>query len=71
VIEISSNYAVINRSLGYQQNNTVLMQSHGHPQFAKLLGQVFMTDYGDVIEGDALDYVNMVRILVFFINRTV
>lgn len=71
VIETSSGYAVINRALRCQQSNTVLIQFHGHSQFAKLLGQAFITDDGDAIEGDALNDVNVVGVVTFFINRTV
>lgn len=70
VIETSSGYAVINRALRCQQSNTVLIQFHGHSQFAKLLGQAFITDDGDAIEGEALDDVKVVGVVTFFIIKT-
>lgn len=70
VIETSSGYAVINRALRCQQSNTVLIQFHGHSQFAKLLGKAFITDDGDAIEGEALDEVNVVGVVTFFIIKT-
>ncbi len=70
VVETSSGYAVINRALRCQQRSTVLIQFHGHSQFAKLLGQAFITDDGDAIEGEALDEVNVIGVVTFFINRT-
>ncbi len=70
VIETSSGYAVINRALRCQQSNTVLIQFHGHSQFAKLLGQAFITDDGDAIEGEALDDVSVIGVVTFFIIKT-
>lgn len=70
VIETSSGYAVINRALRCQQGNTVLIQFHDHSQFAKLLGQAFITDDGEAIEGEALDDVRIIGVVTFFIYRT-
>ena len=70
VIETSSGYAVINHALRCQQGSTVLIQFHDHSQFAKMLGQAFITDDGEAIEGEALDDVRIIGVGTFFIIKT-
>lgn len=42
---------------------------HGRQQFAKLMGQSFITDDGEAIEGKALDGVTVHGVLTYTINR--
>lgn len=69
VIETSSGYAVIDRSLKPTNGDLVLAMYDGRCQFAKLMGKSLITDDGDAIEGDALDGVTVFGVLTYTINR--
>lgn len=68
VIETSTGYAVINRSLKIAQGNTVLISHCGRTQFAKLMGQSLITDDGEALEGEVLDDVNVLGLVTYLIN---
>lgn len=68
VIETSTGYAVINRSLKAEQGNIMLINHCGRTQFAKLMGRSLITDEGEALEGDALDDVNVAGVLTYEIT---
>lgn len=65
VIETSTGYAVINRSLKAGQGKTVLINHCGRTQFAKLMGSALITDEGEAIEGESLDDVNVAGVMTY------
>lgn len=52
-----------------EQGSTVVLSLYGRQQFAKLMGQSFITDDGEAIEGEALDGVTVHGVLTYTINR--
>lgn len=47
----------------------MLFLCDGHTQFAKLMGKSLITDDGEAIEGTALEEVEVLGRVTFFINR--
>ncbi|HBM2814949.1 TPA: hypothetical protein LU109_002837, partial [Enterobacter hormaechei subsp. xiangfangensis] len=47
----------------------LLILCDGHTQFAKLMGKSLITDDGEAIEGNALEEVEVLGRVTFFINR--
>lgn len=47
----------------------MLILCDGHTQFAKLMGKALITDDGEAIEGSALEAVEVLGRVTFFINR--
>ncbi len=47
----------------------MLILCEGHTQFAKLMGKALITDDGEAIEGPALEEVEVMGRVTFFINR--
>lgn len=70
VVETSSGYAVIDRSLKCDQGNVVLIRYDGRSEFAKIMGKAFITEDGEAIEGEALDDVTVMGRVTFFIHST-
>lgn len=68
VIETSSGYAVIDRSLKPANGDLVLAMYDGRCQFAKVMGKSLITDDGEAIEGEALDGVTVFGVLTYTIN---
>ena len=68
VIQTTTGYAVINRSLRAEQGNIVLINHCGRTQFAKLLGRSLITDEGEALEGDVLDDVTVSGVMTYEIN---
>lgn len=68
VIETSSGYAVINRSLQPANGDLVLAMYDGRCQFAKLMGKSLITDEGEAIEGEALEGVTVLGVLTYTIT---
>lgn len=66
IIETSTGYAVINRALRCQAGKTALIRFCGASMFAKVLKQIFITDDGDAIEGEALADVEMNGVVSFY-----
>lgn len=52
-----------------EQGSTVVLSLYGRQQFAKLMGQSFITDDGEEIEDEALDGVSVHGVLTYTINR--
>ncbi|VAE99752.1 Uncharacterised protein [Enterobacter hormaechei] len=47
----------------------MLILCDGHTQFAKIMGKALITDDGEAIEGSALEEVEVLGRVTFFINR--
>ncbi|HCT2632982.1 TPA: hypothetical protein OTR94_000699 [Enterobacter roggenkampii] len=69
VIETSCGWPVINVSLKPERGDTLLVSMDGRNQFVKLLGQALITEDGEAIEGDALDYVTVIGVLTHTLNQ--
>ncbi|AMO47636.1 Hypothetical protein AKI40_1219 [Enterobacter sp. FY-07] len=69
VIETSTGYAVIDRSLQPGDGDMVLALYDGRSQFAKWMSAALITDDGEAIEGDELDEVTVFGVLTYTINR--
>lgn len=52
-----------------EQGSTVVLSLYGRQQFAKLMGQSFITDDGEAIEGEALEDVLVIGRVTYFVNR--
>lgn len=68
VIETSSGYAVIDRSLKPVNGDLVLAMYDGRSQFAKVMGKSLITDDGEAIEGEALEHVSLVGVVTHTIS---
>lgn len=68
VIQTTTGYAVINRSLRVEQGNIMLITHCGRTQFAKLMGAALITDEGEALEGDVLDDVTVSGVMTYEIN---
>ena len=63
-------YAVVEANPGkLEQGCTVVLSLYGRQQFAKLMGQAFITEDGEAIEGEALEDVIVVGRVTYFVNR--
>ncbi|WP_407609065.1 hypothetical protein [Klebsiella aerogenes] len=69
MLETSSGYAVIDVSRRPKQGEHVLVSFCGIIQFGIVRGRALITSDGEVIEGDALDDVEVKGVLTFLINR--
>ncbi|ENE2373131.1 hypothetical protein [Klebsiella aerogenes] len=69
VLETSAGYAVIDVSRRPKQGDHVLVSFCGIIQFGIVRGRALITSDGEVIEGDALDDVEVKGVLTFLINR--
>lgn len=70
-IETATGYAVIDISMRPKQNSTVMITYSGITDFAKVMGRALITRDGEVIEGEALNDVEVKGVVTFIINRTV
>ncbi len=68
VIETDRGYVVLDLSLKVKQRSVVLIRVAGDLQFAKLMGQSFITVEGESIEGEALDDVEVLGVATHVIN---
>lgn len=68
VIETDRGYVVLDLSLKVMQGSVVLIRCAGELQFAKLMGQSFITVEGESIEGEALDDVEVLGVATHSIN---
>lgn len=70
VMPTSTGYAVVDSSPGkLEQGCLVVISLYGATQFAKLMGQAFITEDGEAIEGEALEDVIVVGRVTYFVNR--
>lgn len=69
IVQTETGYAVVDFSVKPKQGDTVLIQYTGGTDFAKVMGQAFITRDGEALEGEALDDVVVLGIVTFVINR--
>lgn len=69
VLETSEGYAVIDVSLKARQGDTLAVLADGEMQFVKLAGRALISEDGEAIEGSALEEVEVIGRVTFFINR--
>lgn len=68
VIETDRGYVVLDLSLKVTPGSILLIRLAGQLQFAKLMGQSFITVEGESIEGEALDDVEVLGVATHAIN---
>lgn len=71
VLETDIGFAVIEPVLKKTAGDVLLILCDGHTQFAKLMGKALITDDGEAIEGTALEEVEVLGRVTFFINRAI
>lgn len=69
VLETDVGFAVIEPAAKSAPGDVLLILCEGRTQFAKLMGQALITDDGEAIEGVALEEVEVLGRVSFFINR--
>ena len=69
VLETDVGFAVIEPATKKTLGEVLLILCDGHTQFAKLMGNALITDDGEAIEGTALEEVEVLGRVTFFINR--
>ena len=69
ILETSSGFAIIVPTMRPKQGDTLLILSGGCTQFAKLAGRSLICDDGEAIEGVALEEIEVLGRVTFFINR--
>lgn len=68
VLETDVGFAVIEPATKKTPGDVLLILCDGHTQFAKLMGKSLITDDGEAIEGTALEEVEVLGRVTFFIN---
>lgn len=71
VLETEVGFAVIEPAAKSAPGDVLLILCEGRTQFAKLMGRSLITDDGEAIEGAALEEVEVLGRVTFFINRAV
>ncbi|KTH09416.1 hypothetical protein ASV32_05730 [Enterobacter hormaechei subsp. xiangfangensis] len=69
VLETDVGFAVIEPVTKKTPGDVLLILCDGHTQIAKLMGKALITDDGEAIEGTALEGVEVLGRVTFFINR--
>lgn len=69
ILETSSGFAIIAPTARPRQGDTLLILSGGRTQFAKLAGRSLICDDGEAIEGVALEEVEVLGRVTFFITQ--
>lgn len=69
LLETDAGFAVIEPATEKTPGNVLLILCDGQTQFAKLMGKALITDDGEAIEGAALEEVEVLGRVTFFINR--
>ncbi|EMW9216374.1 hypothetical protein ACMSZ4_004045 [Enterobacter hormaechei] len=69
ILETDVGFAVIEPATLKTPGDVLLILCDGHTQFAKLMGRSLITDDGEAIEGSALEEVEVLGRVTFFINR--
>lgn len=67
IVDTSAGYAVVDVSL--KSGRVLLINVEGRNQFARVMGRSLISDDGEAIEGEALNDVNVIGVVKFFINR--
>ena len=66
----ATGYAVVEANPGkLEQGCLVVISLYGATQFAKLMGQSFITEEGEAIEGESLEDVVVIGRVTYFVNR--
>ena len=66
----ATGYAVVEANPGkLEQGCLVVISLYGATQFAKLMGQAFITEDGEAIEGEALEDIVVIGRVTYFVNR--
>lgn len=68
LVETSGGYALFQPDLVADNGKRVLVHALGQLQFAVVMGGAIITEDGESIEGDALDEVEVMGVVTFFIN---
>ena len=69
VLETDLGFVIIEPVVNKTPGNVLLILCDGHTQFAKLMDRALITDDGEAIEGTALEEVEVLGRVMFFINR--
>ncbi|QIH63373.1 hypothetical protein CRX67_09715 [Enterobacteriaceae bacterium A-F18] len=70
LLPTATGYAVVEANPGkLEQGCLVVISLYGATQFAKLIGQAFITEDGEAIEGESLEDVIVVGRVTYFVNR--
>lgn len=69
VIQTSEGLAVVDRGLMVRQGDILLTTMEGRSYFGKILGQAFITEDGEAIEGEALNDVTVHGVLTHTLNQ--
>ncbi|MBM6605598.1 hypothetical protein JTF19_05385 [Enterobacteriaceae bacterium RIT814] len=70
IVETATGYAVIEPVTKLRQGQVLLILSGGYTQYAKLQGRSLITDDGEAIEAEAMEEVEVMGRVTYFINRT-
>jgi len=68
LIETSSGWAVIDKSKRPDPGIVLLVNVDGYNQFARWMGDALITEEGEAIEGEGLDGVTVIGVVVALIN---
>lgn len=68
LVETSGGYALFQPDLPPANGTRVLVHAFGQLQFAVVMGGALITEDGESIEEDALDEVDVMGVVTFFIN---
>lgn len=71
VLETDLGFAIIEPVVNKTPGDVLLILSDGHTQFAKLMGRALITDDGEAIVGAALEQIEVLGRVTFFINRAI
>ena len=69
VLETDVGFAIIDPAAKTKPGDVLLILCEGRTQFAKLMGHALITSDGEAIEGAALEEVEVLGRVTFFINR--
>lgn len=68
LVETSGGYALFQPDLVPSNGTRVLVNAFGQLQLAVVMGGSLITEDGECIEGDALDEIDVMGVVTFFIN---
>lgn len=68
LVETPAGYAVIQPDIHVFEGAKVLVAGFGQMQFAVVRGQALITEDGEALEGEALDEVEVMGVVTFFVN---
>lgn len=68
VFETQAGFAIVDRTGNPDASCMLLIAFCGHQQFARLAGSSLITEDGEAIEGEALEDVEVMGRVTFFIN---